>query len=138
MTGPAGGAAGDGREVRVLLVDDQTPFLLAARAVVGRASGFTVVGEATSGADAVALAATSRPDLVVMDIRMPGMDGIEATRRLVASDDPPVVFLVSTYDRDDLPEEVATSGAAAYLHKEELTADVLAALWAEHGPTLTA
>ena len=56
----------------------------------------------------------------------------------VASDDPPVVFLVSTYDRDDLPEEVATSGAAAYLHKEELTADVLAALWAEHGPTLTA
>ena len=66
------------------------------------------------------------------------VDGIEATRRMLAGARPPVVVLVSTYDRTDLPDEVTTSGAAAYLHKEELTAHALAALWAEHGPTLDA
>jgi DNA-binding NarL/FixJ family response regulator len=131
------GGTGTG-DVRVLLVDDQAPFLAAARAVVERTPGFVVVAEATGGAEAVEAVALHHPDLVVMDIRMPGVDGIAAARRIVSGGDPPVVVLVSTYDRDDLPDEVATSGAAAYLHKEELTASGLAALWAEHGPTLTA
>lgn len=133
---PAPTSPGGAEQVRVVLVDDQAPFLAAARAVVGRAAGFVVVGEATGGADAVDLVASCRPGLVVMDIRMPDVDGIEATRRILAGDHRPVVVLVSTYDRSDLPDEVATSGAAAYLHKEELTAEGLAALWAEHGPTL--
>lgn len=134
------GAPGAGPQgpVRVVLVDDQAPFLAAARAVVDRAPGFEVVGGATSGESAVALVGEVTPDLVVMDIRMPGVDGIEATRRMLAGARPPVVVLVSTYDRTDLPDEVTTSGAAAYLHKEELTAHALAALWAEHGPTLDA
>jgi DNA-binding NarL/FixJ family response regulator len=121
-----------------VLVDDQAPFLAAARAVVARTPGFEVVGGASGGEAAVALVGEVRPDLVLMDIRMPDVDGIEATRRMLAGHAPPVVVLVSTYDRADLPEEVTTSGAAAYLHKEELTPEALAALWTEHGPTLHA
>jgi DNA-binding NarL/FixJ family response regulator len=105
---------------------------------VGRIAGWAIVGEATGGDDAVALVGSIHPDLVLMDIRMPGVGGVEATRRILAGARPPVVFLVSSYDRADLPPDVATSGAAAYLHKEELTADGLAALWAEHGRTLDA
>lgn len=117
--------------VAVLLVDDQAPFRMAARAVLRRTEGFELVGEASSGAEAIELAATLEPNLVLMDINMPEMNGIEATRTIVSRHPEVVVILCSTYDAGDLPAEVATSGARAYLNKEHLGADTLRRLWDE-------
>ncbi|MGI8662689.1 MAG: response regulator [Acidimicrobiales bacterium] len=117
--------------VSVLAVDDQAPFRLAARAVVRRVEGFELVGEASSGEEAVVLAGELRPDLVLMDINMPGINGIEATRQIVAAVPTTTVFLCSTYQLSDLPADAATSGARAYVNKEELGPDVLRDLWAQ-------
>lgn len=116
--------------VRVLVVDDQAPFRVAARMVIQRAAGFEVVGEATSGEEGVDAVDELAPDLVLMDISMPGINGIESTRRIVARHPSTVVFLCSTYTLDDLPADAAASGARAYVRKEELGPDVLARLWA--------
>jgi DNA-binding NarL/FixJ family response regulator len=115
--------------VTVLVVDDQAPFRLAARAVVRRAEGFDLAGEAASGEEAVALVADLRPELVLMDINMPGINGIEATRQIVAAVPDTTVFLCSTYQLSDLPPDAATSGARAYVNKEELGPEVLQRLW---------
>jgi DNA-binding NarL/FixJ family response regulator len=114
----------------VLVVDDQAPFRLAARAVLRMLDGFEFAGEAKSGAEAVELVAALRPALVLMDIHMPGMSGIEATRRIVARDPGVTVILCSTHDPQDLPADAAASGAIAYVSKEHLSADTIRALWA--------
>ena len=114
--------------VRVLVVDDQQPFRAAARAVIERTDGFTFVGEAETGEAAVDIVDELRPALVLMDIKLPGIDGIEATRRVA---DRTVVFLCSTYAPDALPAGAADCGAAAYVHKEELSAELLRRLWAD-------
>lgn len=101
------------------------------KAVLRRASEFELVGEASSGIEAVSLAEELNPALVLMDINMPEMNGIEATRTLVSRQPGVVVILCSTYDAGDLPPEVATSGARAYLNKEHLGADTLRRLWGE-------
>jgi pilus assembly protein CpaE len=119
----------DERSVTVLVVDDQAPFRLAARSVIRRADGFTLAGEAASGEEAIATVAELRPDLVLMDINMPGINGIEATRRILADDADIVVFLCSTYALADLPADAAASGARAYVHKEELSPTMIAELW---------
>lgn len=116
-------------DISVLVVDDQLPFRLAARAVLRRAAGFALVGEAGDGAEAVALVDELRPDLVLMDINMPTMNGIDATRAIVAAVPGTIVFLCSTYQRSDLPPEAASSGAAAYVNKEELAPSLLRELW---------
>ena len=115
--------------ISVLVVDDQAPFRLAARAVIKRAEGFELVGEAGTGEEAVDMAADLHPDLVLMDINMPGISGIEATSRIVGRAPDAVVFLCSTYERSDLPEEAAESGARAYINKEEMGPVVLRELW---------
>ena len=117
-------------EVGVLVVDDQAPFRLAARAVVRRTEGFALVGEAADGDEAVARVLELKPQLVLMDINMPGTGGIEATRQIVAVAPETVVFLCSTYQRSDLPPEAEDSGFAAYVNKEELGPDLLHQLWA--------
>jgi DNA-binding NarL/FixJ family response regulator len=121
-------------DVPVLVVDDQAPFRKAARLVLGRTGGFAWVGEAATGEAAVEQAVALAPALVLMDIKLPGIDGAEATRRLLAERPGTVVFLCSTYAPDDLPASARTCGAAAYVHKEELGPDLLRRLWAEHAP----
>ena len=117
--------------VRVVIVDDQVPFRAAANAVFDLAEGFEVVGEAASGEAAAEVVASLRPDLVLMDINLPGISGIEATRRMVASSPTPAIVLVSTYEADDLPEEAPSSGALGYVHKERLTPELVEKLWSE-------
>ncbi len=113
----------------VVVVDDQAPFRAAARAVLRRLAGFELAGEAASGAEAIDLVDQIRPSLVLMDINMPQMNGIEATREIVAAHPDVVVFLCSTYDASDLPADAAASGARAYLNKERFSPDALRRLW---------
>lgn len=117
--------------VPVLIVDDQPPFRTVARTVVGVAAGFEVVAEAESGEAAVEMAALHHPRLVLMDINLPGINGIEATRRIVAEHPDTVVILLSTYTADDLPADAATCGAARYVHKEDVSPAVLRQIWDE-------
>src|SRR6266849_10217195 len=113
----------------VVVVDDQAPFRLAAKAVLRRIDCFELAGEASSGAEAIDLVDALRPALVLMDINMPEMNGIEGTRRIVAAHPDIVVILCSTYDVDDLPPAAAASGARAYFNKEHLGTDTLRRLW---------
>jgi DNA-binding NarL/FixJ family response regulator len=115
----------------VLVVDDQAPFRSAARAVLRRLEGFEFAGEASSGPEAIELVDRLHPALVLMDINMPEMTGIEATRQIVSAHPDVVVILCSTYDAADLPAGAADSGAAAYVNKERLAADTIRQLWEE-------
>jgi DNA-binding NarL/FixJ family response regulator len=115
----------------VLVVDDQAPFRSAARAVLRRLEGFEFAGEASSGPEAIELVNRLHPALVLMDINMPEMTGIEATRQIMAAHPDVVVILCSTYDAADLPPGAAASGAAAYVNKERLAADTIRQLWEE-------
>jgi DNA-binding NarL/FixJ family response regulator len=118
--------------VTVLVVDDQLPFRRAARTVVDLTAGFTVVGEAASGAEALELVGSLAPDLVLMDINMEPMNGIEATKRITASAPTTAVVLLSTYDAEDLPAGARDCGALTYVHKEDFGPTVLADVWADH------
>jgi DNA-binding NarL/FixJ family response regulator len=105
--------------VRVLVTDDQAPFRRAARTVVEATAGFELAGEASSGEEAVALAASLRPDLILMDVRMAGIGGIEAARRIAAAHPAARTVLVSSDRAEDLPPEAWTCGAAWFVHKSE-------------------
>ena len=113
----------------VMVVDDQAPFRMAARAVIRRSEGFSLAGEAEHGVKALELANEVHPDVVLMDINMPEMGGIEATRRIVADLPGTFVILCSTYDISDLPPDAPASGARAYVNKEQLGATTLRRLW---------
>jgi DNA-binding NarL/FixJ family response regulator len=118
--------------VRVLIVDDQEPFRLAARAVVEATDGFEVAGEAATGEAGVEAARELTPDLVLMDLNLPGIDGLEATRRILEeSEGRMVVLMVSTYEADEYAPQAAEVGAAAYISKSEFDPDRLESAWAE-------
>jgi two-component system invasion response regulator UvrY len=119
----------DDRGTTVLIVDDQMPFRMAARAVVGVTPGFEVVGEAKSGEEAIEQVEALHPQLVLMDINMDGISGIEATRRITGAHPEVGVILLSTYDEEDLPADARSCGAIGYLHKEQFGPDVLVEMW---------
>jgi DNA-binding NarL/FixJ family response regulator len=113
--------AADTATVEVLIVDDQPPFRDVARTLVSLLPHWQVVAEAETGEDAVAAVARHAPSVVLMDINLPGISGIEATRRIMAAHPDARVVLLSTYAVDDLPADALTCGAVAYIHKEDLT-----------------
>ena len=115
--------------VSVMVVDDQAPFRGAAKAVLAATDGFELVGEAESGERAVELAAELEPEMVLMDINMSGISGIEATSQITDQHPDTVVLLISTYQEADLPASARSCGAAGYVHKEDLGPDVLARVW---------
>ncbi|HSJ19395.1 MAG TPA: response regulator transcription factor [Nocardioidaceae bacterium] len=115
--------------VRVLVVDDQEPFRLAASAVIEAAAGFELVGVAETGEASVDLAEERRPDLVLMDVHLPGMSGPAATRALRRLEPAPVVFLVSTYDESECDGETQECGASAYIRKSLLEPGLLRRTW---------
>lgn len=118
-------------EVGVLIVDDQPPFRSVARTLVSMIAGWRVVGEAATGEEAVAEAERERPDVILMDINLPGISGIEATRRIVSADPSVKVALVSTYAAEDLPADALECGARSYFRKEDLSPRLLRELLAQ-------
>jgi adenylate cyclase len=114
--------------VRVLVVDDQRPFREAAKLVVDATIGFEVVGEAESGEAAVELATTLNPDLVLMDVNLPAMDGMEATRRIL--DALPETTIIALSTEVGLATRAVASGAVTFVSKSEFDPDRLASAWA--------
>jgi DNA-binding NarL/FixJ family response regulator len=123
------GERAEERAVEVLVVDDQDTFRTALRDLVTGTPGMAVVGEASSGEEALGAADRLAPGLVIMDVRMPGMGGIEATRRLTSSHPEVVVVLVSADSRDAAPD---SSGAATFLRKSQLSPRALRDAWEAH------
>lgn len=120
-------------DVHVMVVDDQAPFRAAERAVLSRLPGFALVAEAASGEEAIEVAARLVPDLVLMDINMGEVDGIEATRQITSHRPATKVILVSTYGLEDLPAGARTSGAIGYVNKDELSPRAIRRLWEAGG-----
>ena len=113
--------------VTVLVVDDQPMFRRAVSSLVRSVIGLQLVGEASSGEEAVQLAMELVPDLILMDVRLPGIDGTEATRQILARLPLIRVVLVSTYDEADLPLALGECGAVRFLRKQDLDAEALLA-----------
>ena len=114
--------------IRVLVVDDQELVRAGFCVILDAADGITVVGEAADGLAAVAAVAEHRPDVVLMDVRMPGMDGLEAARTITADADPPKIVMLTTFDLDDYIYEALRAGASGFLLKDSPRADLVAAV----------
>lgn len=117
------------KSLSVVIVDDQPAFRSAARTVISMLR-WQVVAEAESGEAGIEQVATTHPDVVLMDINLPGINGIEATRRIVAGHPGIAVVLLSTYAADDLPADAGSCGATAYVRKDDLTPRLLRSLLA--------
>jgi DNA-binding NarL/FixJ family response regulator len=120
-------------EVRVLTVDDQAVFRDAARDVISATEGFESVGDAGTGEEALAAVERLRPELVLLDVRMPGCGGVEAARRIKATHPETVVVLISIEDSAEFPEYALASGAVAFVRKQDFGPAMLRRIWEDHG-----
>jgi DNA-binding NarL/FixJ family response regulator len=127
----------DDATVRVLLVDDEELVRFGLRTVLEAAGGFTVVGEAGDGAAAVRAARSLRPDVVLIDIRMPVLDGLAATRQILALPDPPQVAVLTTFHLDEYVYAALAAGAAGFLLKDTPPRQIAAAVRAVADGTAT-
>jgi DNA-binding NarL/FixJ family response regulator len=127
---PTPSPAPSSADVGVLLVDDQPLMRESFRALLDASPGFVVVGEAGTGAEAVRCARQHRPDVVLMDVRMPEMDGIEATRRICADPETAAVrvLILTTFDLDDYVYAALEAGASGFLVKDATAAELLAGI----------
>ena len=124
--------------IRVLIVDDQVPFRRAAQAVVESTDSFQVIGAVATAEAALTAVADLVPDLVLMDVNLPGMDGVQASRRLRESHPQVSVILLSSYDEAEFADLTADCGAAAYVPKSAFGPDRLEEVWAAiTAPTIT-
>ena len=114
--------------IRVLVVDDQTMVRAGFHLLLADEPDIEVVAEASNGRDAVAQAARFRPDVILMDIRMPEMDGLEATRRILATDTDARVLILTTFDLDDYVFEALRAGASGFVLKDEPPEQLLGAV----------
>jgi len=118
--------------IRVLVVDDQELVRAGFCVILDAADGITVVGEAANGLEAVKAARDSQPDVVLMDVRMPEMDGLQATRLITAAgpEPAPKVVMLTTFDLDDYVYEALRAGASGFLLKDAPRRDLIAAVMA--------
>lgn len=117
----------------VLVVDDQAVFRQAARQVIDATPAFELLGEAASGRDALAAADEAEPDLALVDVRMPDMDGIETAAALRSAHPGVVVVLISVEEPPDVPGGVGTCGAAELVRKRDFGPALLCRLWSAYG-----
>lgn len=115
-------------EIKVLLVDDQELVRSGLRRILRRKDGFAITGECADGSEVATAVAAHRPDVVVMDLRMNHVDGIEATRRLQASDSPPPVLVLTTFDDDQLLSSALRAGAAGFILKDSPAEELIRAV----------
>ena len=118
----------------VVTIDDMPAFRTAVKDVIEATREFEAVGEADSGEAGIELVDALDPQLVLVDVRMPGMDGIEAARRIKARHPSAVVVLISADEATQLPSAIAGSGAAAYVRKQDFSPSMLRGLWDVHSP----
>ncbi|MFF4193625.1 response regulator [Nonomuraea sp. NPDC001831] len=114
--------------LKVVIADDEDLIRAGLRVIIDAEPGLRVVGEAGDGAAVLPVVRRERPDVVLMDVRMPAMDGIQATRRLVALDDPPKVLVVTTFENDDHVYDALRAGASGFLLKRTRPDDLLQAI----------
>jgi DNA-binding NarL/FixJ family response regulator len=118
--------------IRVLIVDDQEPFRAVARTVVEMTDGFEVIAEAEDGETSVVSAHELHPDLVLMDVNLPGINGLEATRQILADTDanrPVVVLVLSTYEAAEYGPQASEAGAACFIPKSDFSPEKLVEAW---------
>lgn len=120
-------------QVGVITVDDQAVFRNAAHDVVEATHGFEPLAEVASGREVLELLDEVAADLVLVDVRMPDMNGIETTRRIKAAHPGVVVVLISIESRTNMPSNLEKTGAAAFVRKEDFKPSLLRELWEEHG-----
>jgi DNA-binding NarL/FixJ family response regulator len=133
---PLAGPAGSG-PVGVLVVDDQLVFRQVAHEVIDSTEDFELLGEASSGAHALLAVSELDPDLVLLDVRMPEMDGIETAQRLHAQHPAAVVVLITVEEDSQLPGGMSTCGAAELVRKQDFGPALLRRVWDTHRPRST-